>query len=104
MAQQMSIEEMVRMIDDVLGGSFEFTLWQATGETSHRLEVKCLDLGNAEVGQKDVHLSPRETKLIRANMYMNRPYDLGDLPFNAVRIISERSIVFRGYACRELEP
>ncbi len=103
MAQQMSLEEMVRVIDDVLGGRFEFTLWQSDGEKYQRLEVKSLDEGGSEVGQKDLHLTPREARIIRENMYMDRPYDLGDLPFNAVRIISERSLVFREWAKRELE-
>lgn len=74
------------------------------GDTPTRLEVKCLDLGGAEVGQKDVYLSPRETRIIRANMSTNRPYELGDLPFNAVRIIAERHLDFREFAKRELEP
>lgn len=104
MAQQMSIEEMIRMIDDVIGGRFEFTLWQADRELAHRLEVKSLDEGNAEVGQHDVELTPRETRTIRANMYMNRPYDLDDLPFSAVRIIAERSREFLEFAKRELTP
>lgn len=103
MAQKMSLEEMVEQIEDN-GGWFEFTMHKPKRGDTVQFEVMTRDTGGAEVGQKYLHLSPREEMTIRDNIYLNRAFRLGSLSFDAVRIISERSLAFREFAKRELEP
>lgn len=104
MAEQTSIKEMIRMIDDVIGGSLEFTLWKPTGSENFRLEVKSLDTGFYEVGQIDIELTKREATVIRERMPIDIQHTLNDLPFCVLRIISEKSVDFRKYVARELKP
>lgn len=109
MAQQMSIREMVRMIEDVLGGSLEFTVWKPKGTDDYRLEVKSLDeggseVGQTEVGQTDIELTQRETSIIRLRMTTNIQYPLEELPFGVVQFIAFKSKDFREYINRELIP
>lgn len=101
MAQPMSIKEMIRVIDDVFGGSFEFTLWKPNGETTHRIEVKSLDEGGSEVGQFDI---PTPLRHVRDRMKINITYALGELPFGVVQFIAMHDADFRDYIQRELEP
>lgn len=104
MAEQMSIKEMIRMIDDVIGGSLEFTLWKPNGCENLRLEVKSLDEGFFEVGQIDIELTKREATVIRERMPIDIQHTLNDMVFCVLRIIAEKSVDFREYVARELTP
>ncbi len=104
MAQQMSIKEMIRVIDDVLGGSLEFTVWQPMGERYFQLEVKSLDLGGSEVGQFDIELTQREAENLSDTMTPGIQYPLGEMTFGNVQFIAFKNKDFREYINRELKP
>lgn len=109
MAQPMSIKEMIRVIDDVFGGSFVITKYQRHfhdepgSSNGYMFEVKSLDEGGAEVGQFDIPCDgPART--LASGMRINAEYDLAMVPFGVVQYIGFKDEDFRDYIMREMQP